>query len=114
MRFLVDRCAGRRVADWLRGEGHDVLEARTIGPDPGDEALLRIAAEQLRVTVTIDSDFGMLIFRDSAAHFGLIRLPDVPAPERIVLLNEVLSRHSEDLAARAIVTVRGNRIRVSR
>jgi predicted nuclease of predicted toxin-antitoxin system len=35
MKFLVDRCAGKRLADWLRGEGHDVLEARTLGPDPG-------------------------------------------------------------------------------
>jgi len=40
MKFLVDRCAGKRLADWLRGEGHDVLEARTLLPDPGDRELL--------------------------------------------------------------------------
>lgn len=28
MRFLIDRCAGRQVADWLRREGHDVVESQ--------------------------------------------------------------------------------------
>jgi len=32
MRFLIDRCAGRLIADWLRDEGHDVVESRERGP----------------------------------------------------------------------------------
>ena len=28
MKFLVDRCAGRLLAEWLLNQGHDVLEAR--------------------------------------------------------------------------------------
>jgi hypothetical protein len=36
MKFLIDRCAGRRVAVWLRHQGHDVREATEITPDPGD------------------------------------------------------------------------------
>jgi hypothetical protein len=24
VRFLIDRCAGRRLAEWLRGEGYEV------------------------------------------------------------------------------------------
>jgi predicted nuclease of predicted toxin-antitoxin system len=114
MRFLVDRCAGRTLAEWLRGLGHDVLEARDLGPDPGDETLLQMAVDQSRITITIDSDFGLLIFRDAASHFGLVRLPDVPAAQRVALMNEVLTRHADDLAAKAVITVRGNRIRVSR
>lgn len=114
MRFLVDRCAGRGIADWLRQQGHDVVEARSLGPDPGDDQLLAIAVVQSRVVVTIDSDFGRIIFRDQASHRGLVRLPDVPVAERIRLVQEVLSRHAADLASGAIVTVRGDRIRVSR
>jgi hypothetical protein len=33
MKFLVDRCAGRKLAEWLRGQGHDVLESQSLGPD---------------------------------------------------------------------------------
>ena len=25
MRFLVDRSAGRRLSEWLRGQGHDLI-----------------------------------------------------------------------------------------
>ena len=34
MKFLVDRCAGRRLADWLRDQGHDVREATEVTADP--------------------------------------------------------------------------------
>ena len=36
MRFLIDRCAGTLIAAWLRTQSHDVVEARDLGPDPGD------------------------------------------------------------------------------
>ena len=61
MRFLVDRCAGHRLAEWLRDEGHDVVEARELGADPGDRALLERAAADGRILVTIDTDFGELV-----------------------------------------------------
>jgi predicted nuclease of predicted toxin-antitoxin system len=113
MRFLIDRCAGRRLADSLRAQGHEVLEARTLGPDPGDEALLGLAAQEQRVLVTIDTDFGRIVYVGGQAHTGMVRLPSVPAEQRIRLMQEVLARHSNDLAAGAIITVRGGRIRIS-
>jgi predicted nuclease of predicted toxin-antitoxin system len=113
MRFLIDRCAGSTIAEWLRQEGHEVLEARSLGPDPGDEQLLFIAVDQSRVVVTIDSDFGTIIFRDGAEHRGLVRLPDVPVAQRIETMRVILERHAADLAAGAIVTARGGRIRVN-
>lgn len=30
MKFLVDRCAGATLAQWLRSKGHDVAEACEI------------------------------------------------------------------------------------
>ena len=64
MKFLVDRCAGATLAQWLRDKGHDVREARERSPDPGDE--------------------------------------------------ELLAAHEKELLERAVVTVRGDRMRVSR
>ena len=50
MKFLVDRCAGPGLADWLRVQGHDVLEARQFEPDPGDRALLERAGSEGRIS----------------------------------------------------------------
>jgi predicted nuclease of predicted toxin-antitoxin system len=113
VRFLVDQCAGRRVADWLKEKGHDVLEARSFGPDPGDRALLARAAAEERVLVTLDKHFGRFVFLERNEQAGLIRLPDLPVEERIRLVDQILASHGADLQARKIVTVRGSRIRVS-
>ena len=114
MRFLVDRCAGRQLANWLRQQGHDVWDAREEGPDPGDAALLRIAAEERRILITIDTDFGALVYLAGAAHAGIIRLPDVPAGKRIALMEQILGGRTETEIGGAIITVTGNRIRYSR
>ena len=87
MKFLVDRCAGRGLAEWLRGQGHDVLESRERGKDPGDDAILQWAASENRILVTMDKDFGALVFEEQKAHSGLVRLPDVPAERRIELMS---------------------------
>jgi predicted nuclease of predicted toxin-antitoxin system len=114
VRFLIDSCAGRRLADWLRAEGHDVLRVTDAGADPGDVAILRRSVDEGRVLVTMDKDFGALIHRANLAHAGLIRLPHVPAAERIRLMQAVLSRHAAADLRGAIVTVRGTRIRILR
>ena len=114
MRFLIDRCAGGRLAAWLRQRGHDVIEAREIGPDPGDRQLLEIAAREQRILITIDTDFGGFVFQEGLGHSGIVRLPDVPADSRIAIFSELLARHVADLESGAIITVRSNRIRISR
>lgn len=113
MKFLIDRCAGRRLAEWLEGEGYDVLVAWAAEPDPGDARLLEMAAASGRVLVTIDSDFAALVYRFGAAHAGIVRLPDVTVATRIALMADLLVRHGHELSG-AVVTVRGSRIRFSR
>ena len=114
MKFLVDRCAGLRLAEWIRAEGYDVVESRELGPDPGDKTLLDWARNDGRVLVTIDTDFGKLVFVDKSEHRGLVRLPDVPAVTRIEMMQQILQRFAEELREGAIITVRGSRIRVTR
>ena len=94
-------------------EGHDVLEARTLGADPGDRALLELAALENRVLITIDTDFGELVYLHDLPHDGLVRLPDVPAERRIELMATVINHHGKALGERAIITIRGERIRIS-
>ncbi|MBM3465223.1 MAG: hypothetical protein FJX76_24255 [Armatimonadetes bacterium] len=106
MKFFVDRCAGRRLAEWLRAEGHDVVCAWERGEDPGDLDLLEMAHSEGRVLVTIDQDFGHLIFAGGTSHSGVVRLPDVSAGRRIELMRDVMARHEKDLETGSIITVR--------
>ncbi len=114
MKFLIDRCAGILIADWLRSQGYDVIESRELGPDPGDRTLLEWAAKESRILITIDTDFGQLVFLKSVPHCGLIRLLDVPAAKRVQIIEDLLVRFPDQLGEKAIVTVRGGRVRISR
>ena len=113
MKFLVDCCAGRRLAEWLRNEGHDVFDAGELEHDPGDATLLAQAAAEGRVLITLDNDFGELLFVRRAAHAGLIRLPDLPVAQRITLTAEVIHDHRAALERQALITIRGSRVRIT-
>jgi len=113
MKFIVDRCAGRTLADWLRSEGHDPVYAVSLGPDPGDLALLKRAVSEKRILVTIDTDFGRLVYKGGEVHCGIVRLPDVRRDRRIELMKIVIERYGSQLEKGAIITIRGDKIRVS-
>src|SRR5215203_1979762 len=114
MKFLIDLCAGRLLADWLRKQGHDVVESHQLGPDPGDRALLEWAAQESRILITIDTDFGELIYLENLSHAGLVRLPDIPARDRVLIVQDLLTRYETELQDAAIITVTGGRIRISK
>ncbi|MBI5764433.1 MAG: DUF5615 family PIN-like protein [Planctomycetes bacterium] len=114
MKFLIDRCIGAQVCEWLKGQGHDALYAPELGPDPGDESLLQTAHDQGRILITIDKDFGAIVYVQNQPHAGIIRMPDVSTVKRIALVSTLLRDYSVALAAGAMITIRGERIRVSR
>ena len=84
-----------------------------VTPDPGDQALLRWAVSEQRILVTIDNDFGLLVFHRNEPHTGIVRLPDLPAAQRIALMGKVIERYAQDLADGAILTVGAERVRIS-
>jgi len=114
LKLLVDRCVGLRVTAALRQVGYDVADARDWGDDPGDRQLLERAAVEGRVVITLDKDFGALIFLLSSPHSGLIRLPNVSAPERIRMLTDVLEHHDAEDLRSAVVTIQAGRTRITR
>ena len=112
MKFMVDVCAGRRLASWLRDQGHDARQVRDRASDLDDEDILSWACEEDRVVVTTDKDFGTLAIALGQEHRGIVRLPDVPAAVRQCLMDRVLLRHQQDLEAGAMITVSRHHIRV--
>lgn len=82
-------------------------------PDPGDQALLQWAVSEQRISVTIDSDFGKLVYFRGRAHHGLVRLPDVPARQRVALMEKLIDLYPQELETGAVFTVGIDRVRIS-
>ena len=112
MKVLLDSCVSGQVGDVLRREAHDVIWAGDWPSDPGDEAILRLAAAEERVVITIDKDFGELAVLKGMLHAGLIRLVGFRAGEQGSAAARLLAAYEAELAAGAIVTAEPWRVRV--
>jgi predicted nuclease of predicted toxin-antitoxin system len=113
LKLLIDACVAQAVVDALRGDGHDVASVRERGPDPGDPAILAIAHAEGRVVVTIDQDFGTLVFRDGHVRVGVLRLRAAKAATLVARARDLLAAHGDALGAGAFVTDDGDTARVT-
>lgn len=113
MRLLADENIPRSIVVWLRTAGHDVLLASESGLGQSDSHWLDLAANEQRVILTSDKDFGELIFRDRLASFGIIllRLDDLPVPQWVTRLQETWSVIEAGHLGRFIV-ISAKRVRV--
>ena len=114
MRFLLDQNIERRLAAYLREEGHDVLVVGVHEPAglPDPEVLSR-AHEQNRVLITKDRDFGELVVRHRHAHAGIIflRIRARNFASKRDRLAAVLRTHADQLDQFLVVTDRQIRVR---
>jgi predicted nuclease of predicted toxin-antitoxin system len=93
MRLVADENVPRSVVQALRDSGHDVVWIRTESPGIGDAAVLQRAAQNHRIVLTFDKDFGELA--------GQAILPDDVG----VILLRNLAGLPRDLAAGIVATV---------
>ncbi|MBV8336289.1 MAG: DUF5615 family PIN-like protein, partial [Alphaproteobacteria bacterium] len=75
MRLLLDMNLPPAMAEWLRAEGHDVVHVREIGfAQSPDRNVFARAAEDARIVVTFDLDFGEIAGLIGATSSGVVLL----------------------------------------
>ena len=115
MRFLLDMNLPPAMADWLRSDGHDAVHIRETGyADLLDREIFARAAEDGRIVVTFDLDFGEVIGLAGAAGSGvlLLRLRRAHQPYLGERLRVAIAEAAQALQAGAIVLVEDGRIRI--
>ena len=114
MRFLVDECVGPSVVRWLRENNHDASSAFEDCRGWEDERILEKACTEGRIVVTMDKDFGDMIFRMKLPHRGIILLRSAyyGPSDKISMMKKVLSLDESDLSGRFVV-VTETAIRIS-
>jgi predicted nuclease of predicted toxin-antitoxin system len=116
MRFLIDNALSPVVAERLNQAGHEAVNVRALGLQQAeDELVFACAAEQDRVLVSADTDFGAILAcrNDSKPSFVLFRRGTDRRPEQQAqLLLANLDAIAEPLISGAIVTIEQHRIRI--
>jgi predicted nuclease of predicted toxin-antitoxin system len=116
MRFLVDNALSPDLALLLTDAGHDALHVRALGLQHAqDDTIFERAANDDRIIVTADTDFGTLLATRTARKPSVIqfrgpgsRKPDVLA--RVLGTN--LPPLADALESGSIATFEPSRIRV--
>ena len=93
MYYLADENVARRIVEWLRQRGDNVLYASEERTGEIDAAWLREAEAERRLILTSDKDFGELIFRDGLNSHGVVlfRLEGLTVDARIKRMEEAWS-----------------------
>lgn len=116
MKLLVDENLSVRVASMLRDAGHDAVHVTTVGlANTDDDVILRWAADDGRIIVTADADFGALLAlrRDRRPSVLMLRSSDRLTPDQQgELILATLAKVGDDLDAGAVASVTPERIRV--
>jgi predicted nuclease of predicted toxin-antitoxin system len=115
MRFLLDMNLPPAIVGWLRSDGHDAVHVLEAGyGDLPDHEIFARAAEERRILVTFDLDFGEIVGFASQASGSLILLrlrlahqPNVRERLRVAILEAAAA-----LESGAIVLVEDARIRI--
>ena len=99
LRFLVDVGVGRGIEKYLRKEGYDMKAVRDIDPRMEDEEIIHIAVSENRMVVTMDKDFGELVYHCSTKHTGvlLLRLEDATGSEKLQVFKYILENYSSQI-----------------
>ena len=116
MRLLVDANLSPEVARRLREAGHDTVHVAEVGLlSAPDSVILQAAADQDRILVTADADFGALLALGSLAtpSVVLLRSADHMRPtEQGDLLAANLPTIAEALREGTIASLARDRLRV--
>jgi predicted nuclease of predicted toxin-antitoxin system len=104
VRFLLDECISARLGITLADAGHEVVHVAACGlAGHVDDEVLAAAREERRVLVSADTDFGVLLVKQSLTLPSLVlcrqgnRSPEHQAATLLGNLDEVI----EDLEARS-------------
>jgi len=99
LKFLVDVGVGKKVEDFLYKSGYDVLPVRKINPRMSDSEIIDIAAKDNRIIITMDKDFGELVYNSGLIHKGilLLRTENCSSDKKVKILSEILINYSSEL-----------------
>ena len=89
MKFIADENLGIKVPKYLKSLGYNIVWVQKISPGAPDIRILEKANREKRILITLDKDFGELVFKEKLASAGviLLRLKDesVENKKRVLL-----------------------------
>ncbi len=113
MKFLVDMGVGKIAETQLLRDGYDVASVRDLDPRMKDSDILQLAVNEQRIVITMDKDFGELVYREGLSHVGILlfRMEDATGHEKAAVLHTLLAQYADKIQGHFCVYQNG-RLRI--
>lgn len=114
VRFIADEGVEKEIVLALRKK-FDVLYIAEAMQSAADDQILRKANEENRILITLDKDFGELVYRLNQVHTGVVlcRVQSMPIQEAVMLVVETIEKYGTDLRG-AFTVIQPKNIRIRR
>ncbi len=98
-KVIVDVGVGKLIEEWLLEQGFDVIVISNINPEMPDVDIVNLANTEDAVIITMDKDFGELVFKIHLNHRGilLLRLEDAVGEEKLAAIQNIFPRYSSQI-----------------
>ena len=99
LKLLFDLGVSKKAEIYFSENGYDVLSVRELNPRMKDDDILKLAVQKERLVVTMDKDFGELVFNSKNMHSGvfLLRMEDAGWRQKIDVLTEIFEKYYEEI-----------------
>lgn len=113
LKFVADEGVEKEIVVALR-KSYDVFYVVENLRSASDDFILEKAEKERRILITLDKDFGELVFRMHQLHSGVIlcRLQSLPIEEAVKKIETEIAKYGAELySAFTVITPRNTRIR---
>ena len=99
LKFLVDVGVGKKVEEYLLEKRYDTKAVRSLDQSMPDQEIIRLAALEKRIVITMDKDFGELVYHSGMDHAGilLLRLEDATGSEKQKVIAQILEKYADNM-----------------
>lgn len=113
IKLLLDENVGIYTSKALEEEGYNVKSILKECPGIDDDEVLSIALEENRVLVTLDKDFGRLVFENSKQHVGVLflRLDEESSQNITEVITNVVSEYGDKII-NSFTTISEDKVRI--
>ncbi|MBN2401625.1 MAG: DUF5615 family PIN-like protein [Spirochaetes bacterium] len=114
MNLILDENVDRPIFDQLSLDGHSIWYIFDSFKGLTDDKVLELANNKEALLITLDKDFGELVFQKKLITSGilLLRLSGIPNREKALIVSSALKKYSEKLFnSFSVLTPKSIRIR---
>ncbi len=97
--FVIDMGVGKLIQEFLKSQNFIVHCVDSINAEMDDASVIQLARDHGSILITMDKDFGELVYKQGKIHAGilLLRLEDATAQEKLAVIQQIVESFIDKL-----------------